>query len=167
MEKMWASWWVVVLNVWSLSVHANSWPMFSLPTEAFLLEKGYIETRGCPAGQGKVVDGTVMSMQPLCGTYCPRDWVLVAKSDEKCREVGKGFALQGHEIIHYPDEDNNDNGTVLYSEVSVFYGDKDASEHALQLVFTSPKEHWYCVQLDPHFPVITCANDFYNLRSLG
>lgn len=140
------------------STYASGWPSFALPDGNFLIDKQYVETQSCPPGQGKAVDGAIIDMQELCRGYCPTAWKWVIKSDGQCRNLNN-FILQKYEITHYPDDDNNNNGTVLYSQVNAFYGQKNGNQSPLQLVFISPKEHWYCVQLDPAFPVITCAND--------
>lgn len=148
----------LVLNTWTFSTYAAGWPAFSLPDDNFLIDKQYVKTGSCPPGQGQAIDGTIIDMQGLCKGFCPETWTWTMKSDGQCRELTE-FVLQRHEITHYPDDDNGNDGTVLYSEINVFYGKKDAHPHALQLVFTAPKEHWYCVQLEPQFPIITCAND--------
>lgn len=142
-----------------VSSFAAGWPMFSLPDEQFLLSRNYIDTRSCPSGQGRVRDNMVIEMKSLCGRFCPQSWAWVTGSDGECREVGRDFVLQRHEIYHHPDDEDNDDGTVLYSVVTAFYGRKGEEEHSLVLVFTTPKEHWFCVRENQEGDVITCAND--------
>lgn len=147
-----------LLYIQSMSVHANSWPAFFIPNDTYLLSKNYIETRDCPDGQGRIAPGTVVDMRD-CGPYCPKSWNWIAKSDGMCRDLSTGFKLMDYNIIHHPDPHNDDDANTLYSVVTARYGENNEEESSMELVFTTPKEHWYCIVMNPELHIITCAND--------
>lgn len=139
---------------------AMLWPVFSPPTKRFLLNNDFIDTAHCPPGQGKLMDGIRINIHnSVCHTYCPVAWTWIGKSDGACHDLAKGFAFQKVEITHYPDNNDGDDGNTLYSEVTAFYGEKGSDQSAFTFVFTAPKEHWYCMEMNPELHLLTCAND--------
>lgn len=150
----------LLLNSQTLAASATQWPVFSSPDVESLVANHYIDTKHCPAGQGKINGGTVIEVGKLCGTYCPSAWVWQVNSDGTCHDLATGFAFQGYDIIHHPDDESHDqDGNTLYSVVTAQYGEADSEQPAFELVFTAPKEHWYCMRLDQNTRAVTCAND--------
>ena len=137
-------------------VYANMWPVFGAPNKAFLLDHQQIEMSQCPPGQGRLKPQSMINIhQECCKTYCPDSWTWISISDNKCHRLTNNFGLQSYAIEHHTGED----GSTLYSSVTAYYGDKNSDGHTFKLVFTTPKEHWYCYENNPELHLIICAND--------
>jgi hypothetical protein len=141
------------------SAHASRWPSFLVPDETFLISNNHIETRHCPEGQGRAHPGTEISVKALCRSYCPPSWVWQIKSDGACHDLASGFTFQGYDVVHHPDDQDDDDGSTLYSVITARYGEKGSDAANMELVFTTPKEHWYCAKDHPDSEAISCAND--------
>lgn len=140
----------------SVQSRASVWPVFLSPDQTFLFNNNDIDTRNCPAGEGKLVPKLSINIhQSLCKTYCPRSWRWVGKSDESCHDLKTGFNFQSYEVAQYRGKD----GTTLYSVVTAFYGEKGSDKPFFTFRFTSPKQHWYCYDEANEIHTVTCAND--------
>ena len=145
-----------VLNVVPVLAYAMLWPVVLPPNERLLLNRGDIDRDHCPRNQGKLgADIKINIRESLCVTYCPESWTWEGSSDGACLDLSKDFTLQGYDIKHYKD----DNDDTLYSVVTAFYGEKDSAQHAFQFVFTTPKEHWFCYAEENELHTVMCGND--------
>lgn len=144
------------LNSFSIASYATVWPTFLPPNLNLLLDQQLIETKHCPAGQGKLLANTTINiLQHLCKTFCPENWSYIGISDGNCHPLKTAFTFQKYDIEY----DRNDNGEVISSTVTANFGLKGTSEPLIKFVFTTPNEHWYCYEANPNLHFITCAND--------
>lgn len=135
--------------------YATNWPIFSSPDKKFLLSNNYIDTAHCPYGQGKLVPTVSINIHDsLCSTYCPISWVWVGNSDGICHDLTTSFEMKGYEIAHY-----DDNEGTIYSVITAFYGEKNSDKSFFTFTFTTPEERWYCIEMNPEYHTLTCAND--------
>ncbi len=125
-----------------------SWPVFVPPSKSFLLQNQYIDTENCPAGSGKIVMKNIPIRDELCkSSYCPDNWVFVPAADANCHDLSAA-ELKQVSITHFTDG----HGGTLFSQVTASYGE-------FSYTFTSPREHWYCMEQNPSLHSVSCAND--------
>ena|SRR5579862_328052 len=145
-----------ILYLVSASTHGSSWPIFTAPDLAFLMQHSYINTKNCPLGEGRVSANLLINIkQFLCKNFCPGIWNWVSVSEEKCHDLFSSFTLKGYEIFnHY------DNGVANFSVIMASYGKSNSEEAAFRFVFTSlPGDSWQCYELNPETHTISCSND--------
>jgi hypothetical protein len=146
-----------LLTVFPTCLFAYSWPVFSPPNKALLLDTNKIDMSHCPPGQGKLKQNSSINIhEHLCRTFCLETWNWTAISDNSCHDLASEFEFQKYDFVYYP----KNTGTTSYSEITASYGKKNSDKPAFKFVFRSaPGEHWYCIQQDPELHTIICAND--------
>ncbi|RDI37593.1 hypothetical protein [Aquicella lusitana] len=136
--------------------YATSWPIFLPPDRALLLRQNLVDTAHCPPGQGKLrPEATVNIHDQLCKSYCSDNWAWTGKTDETCHDLANAFNFQRYSIHHHRDN----NGTVSYSVVTAFYGEKEAADPSFTFTFRAPEQHWYCYEMNPDTHALICGND--------
>ena len=142
---------VLVFSIHTADVYADSWPAFTAPDAAYLINHGLVQTQDCPVGEGKLVSNLTIPVQTFClSRWCPAGWMWVAKSDNACHDLKNGFNLQRYAATRHRGQD----GMTDYSEVVAFY------EGNNQFKFTTPREHWECFEFsDAIGNYVSCAND--------
>lgn len=146
----------LIFFMFSLKTYATSWPLFVSADKKFLLDHDLIEIKNCPKGQGKLREDIVLQIAEFfCRTYCPNEWNWIAKHDQRCHDLSTDFNFKRYEIKTY--QDSHGHGTTLFSKVTAIYG--NTNQDTFKLTFKTPKENWYCYEMNPESHFITCAQD--------
>jgi hypothetical protein len=158
-KKAFVLFFIVILSMLSNRfAHAASWPIFSAPNQAYLLNHHYIDTRQCPPGHGRLINNITVNIrrENLCYPNCPTDWSWISTSDNRCHALATEFSLQEYNIVRIKSE----NGTTSYSQITAYFGKKGTHQHAYTFVFNSAEgDHWECYVMNPESHLITCAKD--------
>lgn len=72
----------LLLLLCSTSVFAQKWPMFTVPTPQTIIP--LLETKGCPAGEGRIKPGATIPVQVDDATW---NWVYIG--DSQCQKLPK------------------------------------------------------------------------------